>query len=340
MTILQGFSIFRRNIDKDETVLSQINNSTVSDTFYTDSTAVQNQTYEYRIASIAKKTRAEVRSAGVSVRIAASFAMDTVYSNAGNGPEQWNYPNDIAVAPDGDIYIVDQDNYRIQVFDSSMHFKRHIGSNVLQYPLKVSVDELGNIFIVNYDINRDLYSVYILDSLGAPIDTITDSTALYGLDAKEGLLYCISKGPTVSIYSYDGSKKRSWHCGGQDVEWIVAGDANKIFVNTGKVFPDKNKVLIFDSLGSSTSSITLPYFPYAIAFDNIRQLVFVVCYNGKDGSILHVMDRKINEIARYKIQSDDQNISIALLNSGAVLLALREEGKVIRLKPLFQYIGE
>jgi fibronectin type 3 domain-containing protein len=336
MTILQGFSVFRRSIDQEGTVLSQINNALVSDTFYTDSTAAQNQTYEYRVATIANKSRAQVRSTGVLVKIAASFAMDTIYSNTGDGPEQWNYPNDIAVASNGDIYVIDQGNNRVQVYDSSMHFKRHIGNDVLQYPLKVSVDEQGNIFIVNYDINRDIYSIFIFNSMGTPIDTIDDSTALYDLDARGGLLYGISKGPTVSISSYDGSNKRSWHCGGQDVSWIVAGDANKIFVNTGNVFPDKNKVFVFDSVGNNTSSITLPYYPYAIAFDKLRQLIFIVCFNGMNGSILHVLDRNYTEIARYKIQSDDRNISIELLNSGAVLLALRGEGKIIRLKPLFQ----
>jgi sugar lactone lactonase YvrE len=336
-TIIEGFSILRKITGKEEIASSQINTALLSDTFYTDSTAGQNQKYEYYVVSVVKKARAEVKGASVLVHIAASFETDTVYSNTGDGPEQWNYPNDLAVAPNGDIYVVDQGNNRVQVYDSSMHFVRHIGNNVLQYPLKVSVDEQGTIFVANYDINRNLYSIFIFDSQGLPIDTINDSTALYDIDAKNGLLYSISKGPDVAIRSYDGSNKRSWHCGGQDVNWIVAGDSNKLFVNTGKVFTDKNKVLVFDSLGISTSSITLPYYPYAIAFNNLRQLVFVVCYNGKDGSILHVIDRNNSEIALYKIHSDDHNISIGLLNSGAVLLALRDEGKLIRLKPVFNY---
>jgi hypothetical protein len=337
MTIIQGFSVLRRNSDNESSVLLQINSSLVSDTFYTDSTAGQNQTCEYTIVSIIKKSRAEVKSAGVSVHIAASFEPDTVYRNIGNGIEQWNYSNDIAVAPDGDIYVVDQGNNRVQVYDSSMHFKRHIGNNVLHFPLKVSVDEQKTIYVANYDINRDMYSIFIFDSTGLPIDTINDSAALFDIDVKNGLLYSISRGPEVSIRSYDGSNKRSWHCGGQDVNWIVAGDTNKIFVNTGKVFPDKNKVLIFDSQGNSTSSITLQYSTYAIAYDNMNQLVFIVCYNGINSSILHVIDRNNRELARYKIDSEDQNISIGLLRNGAVLLALRNEGKMIKLKPLFHY---
>jgi hypothetical protein len=69
----------------------------------------------------------------------------------------------------------------------------------------------------------------------------------------------------------------------------------------------------------------------------MNQLVFIVCYNGINSSILHVIDRNNRELARYKIDSEDQNISIGLLRNGAVLLALRNEGKMIKLKPLFHY---
>jgi hypothetical protein len=336
MALVQGFAVFRRTIDINGTSLTQLSNAVVNDTFYIDSMGEQNRTYEYCIASIVKNVRAEVKSASVKVRIAASFTADTVYNNTGNGPEQLTYPNDIAVSTNGDIYIVDQGNSRIQVFDSVMHYKRHIGNGILQYPLKVSIDEQGKVFVANYDIDQDYYSIYSFDSLGAPIDTIVDSTVLYDLDVRDGLMYVVAEGRVISICSFDGSKKRSWRSSGQDVKWIVAGDVNKIFVSTGLAFPDKNKVVVFDSLGSRISSITLPYYPYTIAFDSIRQLLYVVCYNGMHGSILHVMDRNTIEIASYKIQSDDQNIPIGLQKNGAVLIVLKGEGKILKLKPLFQ----
>jgi hypothetical protein len=335
MTLIQGFSVFRRGADTTETSLTQINNALLSDTLFIDSTGRQNQSYEYRIASIVKKDRAKVMSKPVNVCIAGSFIADTVFVNSGTGADRLSFPNDIAVAANGDIYIVDQGNSRIQVFDSALQYKREIGSGILQYPLKVSVNESGRIFIANYNVEQDYYSIVGFDSSGAPIDTIVDSTVIYDIDAREGVLYVIAEGRPISTYSIDGIKKRSWRYGGQDAKWIVAGEPDRIFVSTGTVFPDKNKVLVFDSLGNTVSSTTLPYFPYAMAFDGIRQLLYVVCYDGMHGSVLHVMDGNNVERARYKIKSDNQSISIGIQKDGTVYVVQRIEGTILRLKPLF-----
>ncbi len=335
MTIVRGFVVFRRNIDENVTGFSQINDVNGSDTFYTDSTGAQNQFYEYCVASVVKNNRAEVKSAGVNVHIAASFIEDAVFIDGGNVQGRRSSPNDIAVAANGDIYIVDQGNSRIQVFDSTMRYKTHIGNGILDYPLKVSVDYQGKIFAADYNSDRDYSSIYIFDGAGATIDTILDSMVINDLDVKDGLLYAVTEGRSISIYSYDGNKKRSWQVSGQDGgKCIVAGDMNRIFVSTGLLFPDKNKVIAFDSLGSAISSMTLPSYPYAIAFDEMKQLLYIVCYNGMHGSMLHVMDRNNVERANYKIQNDDQNISIGIQKNGAVFVVLKGEGKIIKLKPI------
>ena len=40
------------------------------------------------------------------------------WDRAGSGPGQWRWPRDIAVAPDGNIYVADTDNERAQIIDS------------------------------------------------------------------------------------------------------------------------------------------------------------------------------------------------------------------------------
>lgn len=334
MTIVRGFNIFRRCISTNETVFYQINNVDIQDALYTDSTGGQNKFYEYRVASVVKNGRAEVKSAGVKVHVAASFVEDTVFVNDINVPEQLSFPNDIAVDTNDNMYIVDQGNGRILVFDSAMHYVNQIGKGILDYPLKVSVDDQGRVFTADYNRERDFSSVFIFDNTGAVIDTILDSIVVNDLDARHGLLYTVSEGKSVSIYNYEEIKQRSWQVNGQDgSKWIIAGEMNRIFVSTGLLFADKNKVIVFDSLGKSISSIMLPFYPHAMAFDKTRQLLYVICYNGTNGSMLHVIDRNNVEKGRYKIQSDNKNSSIGIQKNGAVFIVLKNEGKILKLKP-------
>jgi archaellum component FlaF (FlaF/FlaG flagellin family) len=334
MTIVQGFAVFRRAIDGNDTVVSQINNKTAIDTFYTDSTGEQNRSYEYCVATVVKNGRALVKSEKVEVLIAGSFIEEMVFTDIGDGEGQLRYPNDIAIASNGKIYIVDQGNSRIQVFDSTMRYKTHLGDGILDYPLKVSVDERGQVFAANYDIDRDVSSIFIFDATGKVTDTILDSMVINDLDVKGGRLYTLTEGRYISIHSYDGNRLRSWQAGGQEGgKWIAAADSNKIFVSTGRVFPDRNKVNVFDSLGNRVRSLLFPFYPYALAYDDTKQLLYAVCYTGTNGSILHVLDANNVERGSYKIQSDDQNVSIGIRNNGAVYLAIKSEGKILKLKP-------
>jgi hypothetical protein len=337
-TLIKTFHILRRNCNNKGDLLSQINRTPVSDTWYIDSTAGQNQTYEYCIASIVASNRAEVKSAAIKVRIAASYTIaDSLLFPAGSRDGELGNPSDIAVATNGEIYIVDQSNSRIQVFDSAMQYKRQFGAGVLHYPLKVSVDNQGSAFVADFYAESDQYSIVIFDALGMPIDTIDDSLEVSDLDARDSVLYVLRAGRFMSRFSYGGRlPKRLWQVIGQEgCKWMVAGDPNNIFVSTGATFPDKNKVYAFDSLGNKTSSISFSYFPYAIAFQETSRLLYVVCYGGSSGSMLHVFDGDNKEVANYKIQSDEQKISIGIQKDGAVLLAFRNEGKLLKLKPLF-----
>ncbi len=81
----------------------------------------------------------------------------------GTDNDHFNCPAGVAIRPDnGDIYISDHCNQRIQVFDSQRHYKVTIGetgvtgsdSKHFQWPYGVAVDANGNVYVADQGNNR------------------------------------------------------------------------------------------------------------------------------------------------------------------------------------------
>jgi uncharacterized protein (TIGR03663 family) len=53
---------------------------------------------------------------------------EQVWGEIGVGPGQFNHPRGVAVGPGSEVYVVDSDNFRVQVFDASGAFLREWGS--------------------------------------------------------------------------------------------------------------------------------------------------------------------------------------------------------------------
>lgn len=333
MTIVRGFTVYRRRVDSTGNVFSPISDLIENDTFYTDSTGLQNQSYEYRIGSMIKNNRSDVKSAKVKVHFAASFFEDTVFTND-DGTLHLSFPNDLSVTAKGNIYVLNQGSGCIDVFDSTMNFKLCIGKGILDYALKMSIDEQGMIFVSDYNLKHGLNSVFIFDKTGMATDTILESWIINDLDVKNGVLYTLSDGQTISMHSYDGTIIRSWQLGKQyDGKCITAADVNRIIISAGLLLPDKSNIIVFDSLGNAVSSKMVPFFPNSIAFDESRQLLYTVSYDGLHGNIIRVFDTFNIELARYKIQYDNQNCFTGIQTGNVVLIVLKNEDKIIRLKP-------
>jgi hypothetical protein len=71
-TLVKSYNIYRRNVDSN-TVLARINISPVSDTVYRDSTATDNQTYEYNIVAVGKGNVEGTASTAAAVIVASPF---------------------------------------------------------------------------------------------------------------------------------------------------------------------------------------------------------------------------------------------------------------------------
>jgi DNA-binding beta-propeller fold protein YncE len=76
------------------------------------------------------------------------------FGGRGDGPGLFNFPVDIAVAPDGRIYVNDSMNFRVQVFDAQGRFVRALGragdsTGTFQRSKGVALDSDGNLYVVD-----------------------------------------------------------------------------------------------------------------------------------------------------------------------------------------------
>jgi len=94
----------------------------------------------------------------------------STFGSYGSDDSQFNSPYDIATHPNGDIYVVDTYNYRVQIFDSAGAYISAFGSKgsgdgAFNVPHGIAIHPDGNIYVVDTRNNR----VQIFDSAGAYI---------------------------------------------------------------------------------------------------------------------------------------------------------------------------
>ena len=95
------------------------------------------------------------------------------FGEAGVEPGQMAHPTNLALAPDGTIYLTDTTNFRIQHFTLDGEFIRSIGSigtvaGTFARPKGVALDREGRIYVVD----AAFENVQVLDNDGSPLTVI------------------------------------------------------------------------------------------------------------------------------------------------------------------------
>jgi DNA-binding beta-propeller fold protein YncE len=122
--------------------------------------------------------------------------------SAGNGAGWFNYPESVAVLPDGNVVVDDRGNQQLQVLDPSGHWLRTIGGpgstpGLFNVPLVVRTTPQGEILVGDQD-NR----IQVLDENGTPLYQWGNyGFALGQFDTPNGIAV---DGSTVWIANYYG----------------------------------------------------------------------------------------------------------------------------------------
>ena len=95
----------------------------------------------------------------------------------GSGPGQFNYPSAVAFSPDGDMYVADQNNQRIQVFNWDGVYQREFGGGQLSFPLDILITADGHVLVADFGNKR----VVIFNTTGQIIHSFQVPSKPYGL---------------------------------------------------------------------------------------------------------------------------------------------------------------
>jgi hypothetical protein len=148
------------------------------------------------VAVSKKKRRRRKKKRSRSAPLQARFVR--AWGNLGAGLSQFDDPRGIAVAPNGDVYVADNRNDRIQRFSAVGTFRDLLDVGSGSRPLDVEVAADGTVFVTNRtfeDSSIDLFNPdgQFLDSIGS------EGTG----DGQFGNLRGLALGPNGDAYSSD-----------------------------------------------------------------------------------------------------------------------------------------
>jgi hypothetical protein len=332
-------------------MMEPISSIPVGDTEFLDTTALQDFTYEYRLAGVNKNGKEGVKSNAARVTISSYFVIDTIYSSTG---EIAAAGEDIRVRVDSkdDIFLSRRDQECIAVFDGSMNFKRLVNCGMdLTGDFWADADR---IFAIGYDYYADtlsrshsgIYAAKVFNSSGTVLRVLdsADNTTFNG-SANCGIAVLI-KGNSVLVYSIDGRLKGQWNLDTNQCisQMGLVADSNKIFIGLFALSTGRNLIAEYDTLGNKLSEINIPQICVIsdMAFDKQEQRMYVTSgisftNNEAEKGVIYVFDMNGSAKAVYRFPYIESNeLSIALQSSG-LLAAVNVMGnpiRIVKFKPM------
>ena len=141
-------------------------------------------------------------------KIEADMRLVAKLGSLGSGVGQFNYPVGLTVSTNGDVFVADSNNHRIQILDDSLHFQRFITHQTMELPVdvKLTPDEV-------YVLCDKSPCILVFSHAGEKIRSlITRGTGMqigyahfFCLDRKQNLLISDWGNNVVRIFSEEGT---------------------------------------------------------------------------------------------------------------------------------------
>lgn len=234
-------------------------------------------------------------------------------------------PSDIAVAPNGDIYLVDGVNNRIIVVDNNGRWKFAYGSNgsgkgQFKYPLGIDISDSGTVFVADTGNHR----IQVFDARGNFIymfniesdsgDSPSDPVDVAASNLKNYLYVSDNENHKIKVYDQNGKFQFEWGMFGEDLGAfrypgiVTLNGYNEVFV----VDVLNTRVQKFDPFGELISQVGSwgvlqgkLFRPKGVAVDTSNRVFISDSYMGVIqvftdlGRVLGVICEK-NKIRRFK----------------------------------------
>ena len=144
-------------------------------------------------------------------RIEVDMRLVAKLGSKGSGMGQFNYPHGLTVSTNGDVFVADYNNNRIQILDDSLHFQREITHQTMNYPcdVKLTPDEV-------YVLCADSPCILVFSHAGEKIRQLITRggegmgmqiglASFFCLDRKQNLLISDWSNEEVRIFSKEGT---------------------------------------------------------------------------------------------------------------------------------------
>ena len=126
----------------------------------------------------------------------------------GTGNGEFNYPFNLAVSTNGDVYVADSNNNRIQILDSSLHYLRTLTEQSIPKPrdIKLTVDSVYVLCDDSPCIRVFSYTGDMLRSLITLGDQLQVNDAWYFcLDSQENIIISDKGADDIKAFSKEGT---------------------------------------------------------------------------------------------------------------------------------------
>ncbi|MEA2604899.1 MAG: hypothetical protein QOF89_5891 [Acidobacteriota bacterium] len=230
------------------------------------------------------------------------FQLIRQWGTAGTGPGQFGYPRGIALSRNGNVYVTDEVNARVQVFDENGNFLFQFGNpgsgpGQLGAPWGITVGPDENVYVTDLS---GLPRLHKFSSTGSFLADLPVNGGFgprdVAVDAAGNLYIAAEEAQRVYKLAPDGTFLRAWGGEGsapgqfQFPQGIAVGPTGNVFVS------DHARIQKFDSQGSFLAAWSRP----GMSFGQIDVDRFGNVYNPDfDSSVNWKFDSQGNLLATW-----------------------------------------